>query len=143
MSYENGTLGDIIKPYKYTVVYFYPKDGTPNCTIQALDFSAKKSEFASYGAQIIGVSKDDLDSHKKFAERNELTIKLLQDTNSELLEQFGALGTLQEYGNGTEKSDILRSTFIIDSTGKPIRAFTDVQAMGHADRVLAVIRELQ
>jgi thioredoxin-dependent peroxiredoxin len=78
-------------------VYFYPKDGTPNCTIQALDFSAMKEKFASYNTQVIGVSKDDLESHKAFAQRNELTIPLLQDVNSELLKQFGALGPLQEY----------------------------------------------
>jgi thioredoxin-dependent peroxiredoxin len=120
-------------------VYFYPKDGTPNCTIQALDFSAMKQKFLDKGYQIIGVSKDDLESHKAFADRNELTIKLLQDKNSDLLKEFGAQGPLAEYGNGKELSDIIRSTFIIDKNGKAVYAFRDIEAIGHAQRIYDLI----
>ncbi len=87
-AYAEGTFGDLISKTPYTIVYFYPKDGTPNCTIQALDFSRLQSEFAKEGYQILGVSKDDLASHKAFADRNELKIKLLQDKNSDLLAEF-------------------------------------------------------
>ncbi|MFZ4461167.1 MAG: peroxiredoxin [Patescibacteria group bacterium] len=139
-SYAENTFGDLISKTPYTIVYFYPKDGTPNCTIQALDFSRLQTEFAKEGYQILGVSKDDLASHKAFADRNELKIKLLQDKNSELLAQFGALGKLQEYGNGSDKSDIIRSTFIIDKSGVVQYAFLDVKAIGHADRILELIR---
>ena len=89
-SYSSGTLRDIIGRYPHTVVYFYPKDGTPNCTIQALDFSMMLADFRAKGYNIIGVSKDNLESHKAFAERNELKIELLEDGSGELLRAFGA-----------------------------------------------------
>lgn len=87
--FSSGTLGDIISRTPYTIVYFYPKDGTPNCTIQALDFSLMKEDFLAKGYQIIGVSADNADSHMQFAERNELRIALLEDLSGTLLEQFG------------------------------------------------------
>jgi peroxiredoxin len=116
-SYSSGTLRNIIGRYPHTVVYFYPKDGTPNCTIQALDFSMMLADFRAKGYNIIGVSKDNLESHKAFAERNELKIELLEDGNGDLLRAFGAEGPLQVYGNGEELSDIIRSTYVIDSNG--------------------------
>ena len=88
-SYSSGTLGDILSSTPYTIVYFYPKDGTPNCTIQALDFSLMKDDFLTAGYQIIGVSSDSVDSHMLFAEKNALKIKLLEDASGTLLEQFG------------------------------------------------------
>ena len=138
-SYDEKTFKNIISETPYTIVYFYPKDGTPNCTIQALDFSAMKQKFLSAWYQVIGVSKDDLESHKAFADRNELTIKLLQDKNSDLLKEFGAQGPLAEYGNGKELSDIIRSTFIIDKNGKALYAFRDIEAIGHAQRIYDLI----
>ncbi len=109
-------MGQILAKSKYTIVYFYPKDGTPNCTIQALDFSTLKNDFAQYDTQIIGVSQDSLDSHKTFADRNELTIQLLRDTQGDLMREFGAMGDLKEYGNGSSTSAIIRSTFIVDAS---------------------------
>ncbi len=137
-SYASGTFREIISRYPHTVVYFYPKDGTPNCTIQALDFSMMLTDFRAKGYNVIWVSKDGLDSHKVFAERNELKIELLQDANGDLLKAFGAEGPLQTYGNGDELSDIIRSTYIIDSTGTPSHAYRDIVAMGHARRIYEV-----
>lgn len=138
-SYDEKSFKDIISETPYTIVYFYPKDGTPNCTIQALDFSAMKQKFLNAWYQVIGVSKDDLASHKVFADKNELTIKLLQDKKGDLLKEFGAQGPLAEYGNGKELSDIIRSTFIIDKNGKAIYAFRDIEAIGHAQRIYDLI----
>ena len=139
-SYATGTLGEIISHgSKGTIVYFYPKDGTPNCTIQALDFSMMLADFRSAGYDIIGISKDSIDSHKAFAERNELKIKLLEDGSGELLRAFGAEGPLKEYGNGHELSDIIRSTYVIDTNGNALYAFRDVTAKGHARRIYELV----
>jgi len=138
-SYSSGTLRDIIGRYPYTVVYFYPKDGTPNCTIQALDFSMMLADFRAKGYNVIGVSKDNLESHKAFAERNELKIELLEDGSGELLRAFGAEGPLQTYGNGDALSDIIRSTYVIDSNGIGQYAIQDVQAKGHARAIYELV----
>lgn len=86
------------------------------------------ADFRTAGYDIIGISKDSIDSHKAFAERNELKIKLIEDGSGELLKAFGAEGPLQEYGNGHELSDIIRSTYVIDNTGKATYAFRDITA---------------
>jgi thioredoxin-dependent peroxiredoxin len=139
-SYATGTLRELLSyGSKGTIVYFYPKDGTPNCTIQALDFSMMLADFRAAGYDIIGISKDSIDSHKTFAESNALKIKLLQDGFGELLRAFGAEGPLQEYGNGHELSDIIRSTYVVDTTGKALYAFRDVTAKGHARRIYELI----
>lgn len=138
-SYSSGSLGELISHTPYTIVYFYPKDGTPNCTIQALDFSLMKWDFLAAGYEIIGVSSDSVDSHMLFAEKNALKIKLLEDASGALLEQFGNKWPLQTYGNGDDVTDIRRSTFIIDSTGKPTYAFRDITANGHARRIYELV----
>lgn len=138
-AFESGSFGDIISHTPYTIVYFYPKDGTPNCTIQALDFSLMKEDFKKLGYEIIGVSSDSVDSHLAFAERNELRIKLLEDHSGSLLTQFGNKWELKEYGNGKDLSDIRRSTFIIDKDGKPLYAFRDIAAKWHAKRIYELI----
>ena len=83
--YEKATIGSLLAKYPRNIIYFYPKDGTPNCTIQAIDFSRLQKLFNALGVGIIGVSKDNLNSHKEFALRNELTIPLLRDDASMLL----------------------------------------------------------
>jgi thioredoxin-dependent peroxiredoxin len=139
-SYATGTFTELLSyGSKGTIVYFYPKDGTPNCTIQALDFSMMLADFRAAGYDIIGISKDSIDSHKTFAESNALKIKLLQDGSGELLRAFGAEGPLQEYGNGHELSDIIRSTYVVDTTGKALYAFRDVTAKGHARRIYELV----
>ncbi|MGE4443617.1 MAG: peroxiredoxin [Candidatus Altimarinota bacterium] len=140
LSFNEDTFGDLISKTPYTIVYFYPLDFTPNCTIQALDFSAMVDDFAKLGYQIIGVSKNDIESHKAFAEAHSLKIKLIQDSNSDLLKEFGALGEPTTYGNGDQTTDIIRSTVIIDSKGTPIHAFYDVEAVGHAQRIYDLVK---
>lgn len=138
-SYSSSTLRNIIWRYPHTIVYFYPKDWTPNCTIQALDFSMMLADFRAKGYNVIWVSKDNLESHKAFAERNELKIELLEDGSGELLKAFGAEWPLQTYGNGDALSDIIRSTYVIDSMGNGKYAIQDVQAKWHARAIYKLV----
>lgn len=140
LSFNEDTFGDLISKTPYTIVYFYPLDFTPNCTIQALDFSAMIDDFAWLWYQIIWVSKNDIESHKAFAEANSLKIKLIQDKNSDLLKEFWALWELTTYWNGDEVTDIIRSTVIIDQNGTPLHAFYDVEAVWHAQRIFDFIK---
>lgn len=96
-------------------------------------------DFRAQGYNVIGVSKDDLESHKAFADRNELKIALVQDAESDLLKAFGAQGELQTYGNGDDLSDIIRSTYIVDSNGHAEYAFQDVEAKGHARAIYELV----
>jgi thioredoxin-dependent peroxiredoxin len=138
--YEKAAIGSLLAKYPKNIVYFYPKDGTPNCTIQAIDFSRLQKEFNAAGVGIIGVSKDNLDSHKEFALRNELTIPLLRDDASMLLGAYGALGPMTTYGNGEAVTDIVRSTYLVDSRGLPLAAWKNVVAKGHADRIYEFVK---
>lgn len=142
LKYEGATFGALLKKYDKTVVYFYPKDGTPNCTIQALDFSMMQEKFNTMGYGILGVSQDDLDSHKLFAERNELKIPLIHDNSGSLLDAFGSRMTPQKYGNGDKLSDINRSTYVVDKDGNLLYAFRDVKAKGHARAVYKLLTNL-
>ncbi|MBS9784237.1 peroxiredoxin [Candidatus Gracilibacteria bacterium] len=137
--YESDTFANLLKKYDKTIVYFYPKDGTPNCTIQALDFSLMQAKLNSLGFGVLGVSQDSLDSHKEFAKRNELKIPLLKDNSGSLLDAFGSRGKKQEYGNGDDLSDVNRSTYIVDKDGKLLYAFRDVEAKGHARAVYKIL----
>jgi len=141
---KEDTLGNLLSAFPNTIIYFYPADFTPNCTIQALDFSAMKGEFEALGYQIIGVSKNDMSSHREFAEAESLTIKLLEDREGALLEEAGALSEPREFGAGPDQlSDIIRTTIIVDQNGTAKYAFYDVEANGHAKRILDLIKKEQ
>lgn len=107
-------LSKLLSSSPRTLLYFYPKDNTPGCTLEAQDFTRLKGEFAALGIQIIGVSKDSESSHAKFRDSCHLGIPLISDESSELHEQFGVIGEKKNYGKvyiGT-----IRSTFLLDST---------------------------
>jgi len=141
---KEDTLGDILSAFPNTIIYFYPADFTPNCTIQALDFSRMKGDFEALGYQIIGVSKNDMSSHREFAEAESLTIKLLEDREGTLLWEAGALSEPREFGAGPDVlSDIIRTTIIVDQDGTAKHAFYDVEATGHAQRILDLIKAEQ
>ena len=140
--YKEATAWELLGKFPKNIVYFYPKDGTPNCTIQAIDFSRLQKEFNALGVGILGVSKDNLDSHREFALRNELTIPLLRDDKSMLLGAYGALGPAVVYGNWVALTDIVRSTYLVDSKWVPLAAWTTVSATGHAERVLEYVKSL-
>lgn len=142
LEYKEENFADLVGDYDKTIVYFYPKDGTPNCTIQALDFSLMQEKLNKMGYGVLWVSQDDLDSHKLFAERNELKIPLIHDNSGSLLDAFGSRMAPQTYGNGDELSDINRSTYVVDSNGKLLYAFRDVEAKGHARAVYKLLTNL-
>ena len=116
------------------VVYYYPRDNTPGCTTESIDFSALKSDFEALGVQIIGVSKDSLKSHANFATKKELTVLLASDENSDASEQFGVWVEKNMYGK--KYMGIERSTFIILADGTIAEAWRKVKVKGHAQAVL-------
>lgn len=122
---------------KKVVLYFYPKDNTPGCTIEAQDFTKLRAEFGAKGAVILGVSPDDAKSHCHFIESEQLGIELLSDPQLEVLKAYGAYGTKNMYGKEVE--GVIRSTFVIDEQGVILHALYNVKANGHASRVLELL----
>ncbi len=120
----------------WSVIYFYPKDNTQGCTIEAKEFSSLREEFDRLGVRIIGISKDSVESHKKFREKHNLRIVLLSDPSTEVIRKFGAWG--KRFGRETT----IRSTFIVDPEGNIRWKKIGVKAKGHAKEVLDILREL-
>ena len=133
------TLTDFINK-KNVVLYFYPKDDTPGCTIEANQFTSLADEFDALDTVIIGVSKDDCSSHQAFIDKFGLKVMLLADTSGELCEAYGVWQEKEK--NGVKKMGIVRSTFIIDKQGNLIDAEYSVTAEGHAQSVLDKIKQL-
>ena len=122
------------------VLYFYPKDDTPGCTIEANQFTSLANEFDALDTIVIGVSKDDCASHQAFIDKFYLKVMLLADTSGDLCEAYGVWQEKEK--NGVKKMGIVRSTFIIDKQGKLIDAEYGVTAEGHAQAVLDKIKQL-
>jgi peroxiredoxin Q/BCP len=125
---------------QWVVLYFYPKDNTPGCTVEAQEFSALKSQFESLGAVILGLSPDSPKSHQNFTAKQGLTVELLSDPEHQILQQFGAWRLKKNYGK--EYMGVARSTFLIDPHGVVRHAWPEVKAAGHAAEVLQRLREL-
>jgi len=125
---------------KSVVLYFYPKDDTPGCTIEANQFTDLADEFTKLNTVILGVSKDDADSHQAFIDKFNLKIDLLADTDGSLCNTYGVWQEKEK--NGVKKMGIVRSTFIIDSSGKLVDAEYAVAAEGHAQKVLDKIKNV-
>ncbi|MGX3010166.1 thioredoxin-dependent thiol peroxidase [Helicobacter sp. 23-1044] len=124
---------------KFVILYFYPKDMTKGCTIEANDFSALSAEFGKLGAEILGVSPDNEQSHQKFIVKENLKINLLCDENHKIAESYGAWGLKKNYGK--EYEGIIRSTFIIKD-GIILKAFYNVKAANHAQKVLESLKNI-
>lgn len=122
------------------VLYFYPKDDTPGCTIEANQFTALASEFASADTVVLGVSKDNCESHQAFIDKFGLKVDLLADTTGELCDAYGVWQEKEK--NGVKKMGIVRSTFIIDKEGMLVDLIYGVDADGHAQDVLEKVRRL-
>lgn len=126
---------------KYLILYFYPKDDTPGCTLEAKDFQSLQEEFAALNAEIIGVSKDSLASHDKFCNKYGLTFHLGSDFEGDTCEKYGVWGEKSMFGK--KYMGINRATFLIDTEGKVAFIWPSVSPMNHAREVLTKLKELQ
>lgn len=124
---------------KKLVLYFYPKDDTSGCTREAQDFSALLADFRAAGAELLGVSKDTPAKHRKFADKYALTVPLASD-DSDVIEAFGAWVPKKLYGR--DYMGIDRSTWLFDASGTLAKVWRKVKVPGHAEQVLAAVREL-
>ena len=124
---------------KPVVLYFYPKDDTPGCTVEACEFRDSWKEVKKSGAVVLGVSPDSVGSHQKFKTKYSLPFPLLADEGHALAEAYGAWGEKSMYGR--KYQGILRTTFIIGKDGRIARVFEKVKPKGHAAEVLAALNE--
>ena len=122
------------------VVYFYPKDDTPGCTVEAKGFEALGEEFSKAGAEVLGISPDSPDSHCKFQKKYGLGFRLLSDREHLAAEAYGVWVEKSMYGK--TYMGIQRATFLVDAAGKIARLWPKVKPEGHAEEVLAAVRGL-
>ncbi len=133
---EDGAIIDLYELRgKNVVLYFYPKDDTPGCTIEAQDFSNKIKEFEKLDTVILGISKDDTKSHCKFIEKYKLAINLLSDEDGEICQKYGVIKEKSMFGK--KYFGIDRSTFLIDKKGKIAHIWNSVKVNGHVKEVLS------
>lgn len=125
---------------KNVVLYFYPKDDTPGCTVEAIEFSDLEDEFIKHNTVILGVSKDDCLSHAAFRDKHGLAINLLADVEGKVCEKYGVWQEKEK--DGVRKMGIVRSTFVIDPEGHIRHAQYGVIAKGHAHEILNIVRTL-
>ena len=122
------------------VLYFYPRDDTPGCTTEAIDFTAAKAAFAAAGTTIIGVSKDTVAKHEKFSAKHDLGILLASDAEGTVCEDYGVWVEKKMYGKTS--MGIERATYLIDAEGKIARIWRKVKVKGHVEEVLAAAEAL-
>lgn len=123
---------------KWVVLYFYPKDDTPGCTTQACSLRDARDELTDLGAVVIGVSKDDASAHEKFKAKYNLNFTLLSDEEGSVIEAYGAWGP-KMFG----KEGVQRKTFIINPDGQVVKVFGRAVPVGHGEKVVEVLRQLQ
>ena len=128
-----------LRPAK-VVVYFYPKDDTSGCTLEAQEFTARLADFTNAGATVIGISKDSVKSHDKFCKKYGLGIILASDENGTTCEDYGVWAEKSMYGK--TYFGIERSTFLVDGVGNLAQAWRKVSVKGHVDDVLAAVKAL-
>jgi len=127
-----------LKSKKKLVLYFYPKDDTPGCTMEALEFTDLQPEFEALGAEIIGISRDNCISHGAFRDKHGINVRLLADTEGEVCQAYGVWQERERQGE--KRFGVVRSTFIIDEEGVIREALYDVKPKGHAAQVLALLK---
>ena len=126
---------------KKHVIYFYPKDFTPGCTTEADEFTNDYKKFQKAGIEIIGISPDDVESHKKFCEKMGIKYPLLADTDKETSKKFGVWGMKKFMGR--EYMGVIRSTFLVDERGKIFKIFPKVKPKGHSNEVFEEFSKLK
>lgn len=124
---------------KWVVLYFYPKDDTPGCTVEACSFRDAFEKLQASGVIILGVSKDSVKSHKKFAKKHNLNFPLLSDESTEMIKAYGAWSERQFLG----RPGVLRKTFLINPTGEIVKEYPKVNPIGHASTIIADLTLLQ
>lgn len=135
---EHTTLPELIKNSdKGLILYFYPKDSTPGCTVQANDFSADLEKFLEKGYTVVGVSRDGEKSHQNFITRQDLKIALISDKDESLCQHFDVIKEKQMYGKTS--LGIVRSTFVFDKTGTLIHELRGVTAKEHSATLLELL----
>ncbi|HEV2427712.1 MAG TPA: thioredoxin-dependent thiol peroxidase [Acidimicrobiales bacterium] len=122
------------------ILYFYPADDTPGCTAEACGFNDALAGLSRAGVRVVGVSPDGVDSHSAFASKYSLGFDLLADPTHKVMEAYGAWGEKTLYGK--KVVGVIRSTFVVSSTGRVERAWYGVKATGHAERVVAQVAQL-
>tara|TARA_B100000029_G_scaffold449012_1_gene471886 strand:+ start:260 stop:718 length:459 start_codon:yes stop_codon:yes gene_type:complete len=137
---ENGVKKNINEFSKKLLIYFYPKDDTPGCTLEAIEFSGLKSKFEEKNIQIIGISKDTIEKHKKFRSKHNLSIDLASDESGKICKLFKVWVEKSMYGK--KYMGIERSTFLLDESQKLIKEWRKVKAKGHAKEVFEFISNL-
>jgi thioredoxin-dependent peroxiredoxin len=123
------------------VLYFYPKDDAPSCTLEAIEFSDLENEFVALETVVLGVSMDDCLCHGSFRDKHGITVQLLSDSEGEVCAKYGVLQ--EKLCDGKPKVCIVRSTFVIDKEGVLRRVMYGVSARNHAHQVLALVRDLE
>ena len=137
---SNNKNFEINKSLKqYLVIYFYPRDNTPGCTNEAKDFSKLYKEFKKLNCDIFGISKDSVDSHKKFISKFKIPFQLLSDEKIIVLKKYGAWGEKSMYGK--KFMGIKRTTVLISPKGKIIKIWNNVKVKDHAKEVLSCLKE--
>ena len=124
---------------QYLVIYFYPRDNTPGCTSEAKDFTKLYKEFKKLNCEIFGISKDSVESHKKFISKFKIPFQLLSDEKIVALKKYGAWGEKSMYGK--KFMGIKRTTVLINPKGKIIKIWNNVKVKDHAKEVLSCLKE--
>lgn len=127
--------------HKWVILYFYPKDNTPGCTVEAVDFSKEIEIFEKYGAVILGVSPDSITSHSKFIDKKRLRISLLSDPERKVLNHYGIWKPKKM--SGKETMGVMRSTFMINPEGRIAYIWRNVKVTGHIEAVKKKLIEIQ
>ncbi|MBW7861769.1 MAG: peroxiredoxin [Rhodocyclaceae bacterium] len=125
----------------HVVLYFYPRDNTPGCTLQAADFSDHEDEFAKFDCIVVGVSPDDCLTHAEFRDQHGLSVRLLSDEDTEVCRMYDVWQSRDV--DGVKKMGVMRTTFIIDKQGIVRHVFRNVSPRGHAAEVFKLIRNLE
>ncbi len=126
---------------KAVVLYFYPRDNTPGCTIEAQEFRDAVPALKKLGAVVLGVSKDSIASHEKFRDKHDLSFPLLSDPDGKVLEAYGAWGEKSMYGK--KMMGIIRSTVLIGKTGKVVQHWPKVSVKGHVAAVVEAVKAIK
>lgn len=139
---QDGNLHELAEyKGKWVVLFFYPRANTPGCTRESVAFSALAAKFKQAGAAVLGVSPDNCAAQKKFEANHGLAVRLLSDPDKAIAAAYGAFGEKVMYGKKVK--GIIRSTFLIDPRGRIARSWFKVKVDGHADEVLAALKELK